>query len=424
MTLEIESWIDELRTRREMTVHEIDVEHCAPWALVDGSVERPDKRFFRVVGVQGTNAESIRLFIDQPEIGVLAFIFARLDGRVYVLSQAKDEPGNQGITQLAPTIQATRSNFELAHGGEGVPYFSYVTQNAAATGIIHDSQSSEHGERFWRKHNRNLSLRIDERISPISARYRWFPFSELCAEMDSDFLVNTDARSVLSSTPWAELVDSGRRPFDGTSDWCQSLEQSFHSPSHTADVREASAQLFTARRQQNVQPSLIPLPLERLANADEEEWLTFIDVTSATREVDHWRQPIYKAKRTEKNCLLLARRGGERVAILRLAYETGLTNGVEWSVTSNGRNAPLDVNRLLESGVIEAGVRQTEEGSRFFHCLSQFDLVVTDLEVDADSLIVEGFRAVTLGALNTLAGTSGMTTNELRTAMSLLLKWL
>lgn len=423
MTSEIEAWIDEIRAHNDMTIDEIDLDTCDSWKLINGAVERADQRFFRIVGVLGSDTENVRLFIDQPEVGVLAFLFARINGRMLVLCQAKDEPGNEGITQLAPTIQATRSNFELAHGGTPVPYFSLTSEKSSATRVIHDSQSSEHGERFWHKHNRNVSIQVHERIDPVSDRFRWFPFSQLCADMETDFLVNTDARSVLSSTPWEELADDGRLPFDGTSVWQLSLGRSFRSPLTESDVHAASVQLAEARRNWRHHPTHVPLALERLTNTNESEWLTYLAVTTSTREIGNWCQPIYTARESEKNFLLLARRDGDLVAVLRLAQESGLSNGVEWSVTSNGRETSPLITRLRETAEICSSVCQTEEGSRFLNCLAEFDVVVTDSEVDVDSLSAGGFRAVSIGALNRLAASSGSTTNELRTAMSLLLRW-
>jgi oxidase EvaA len=421
---EIDAWIGEIRARRDMVVREISLNDCDPWELVDGSVERPDYRFFRIVGVSGSEPESVRIFIDQSEVGVLAFLFTRIDGRVHVLCQAKDEPGNEGITQVAPTIQATRSNFELAHGGTAVPYFAFVSDDSASADVINDCLLSEHGERFWGKSNRNLSMSVTETVKPHSSRYEWFPLADLCAEMDTDFLVNTDARSVLSSAPWAELVDSGRLPFDGESEWHRSLQRSFLSDATEGDVRDATGPLVTARQELSEQSRLAPLTANRLTDSNASEWLTFLDVSSATREVGHWRQPIYVARDDETNFLLLARRQGELVAILRLADERGLTNGVEWSVTGTGRHTAAVISQLHDSGRVVARVRQTEEGSRFNRCLSHSELVVTDSEIDPEALAVEGYCAVTLGALNQLACTSGCTTNELRTAMSLLLGWL
>lgn len=419
---DLDNWVNAFRDSPTMVVDDVDLEHCEPWSIVDGVLTRPDSRFFRVIGVD--NGKRHQLFIDQPEVAVMGFALADFGATRHILVQAKDEPGNQFLTQIAPTIQATKSNFESAHGGTDVPYFDFFTQPSVSRRVLNDSQSSEHGERFWKKQNRNLTVLSSEAPPPVGPRYRWFAVSDLLASLDVDFLVNTDARSVVAAAPWAELCNPGHAPFAGDSDFQRLLSASFHPEGERDALSEVLAHLENARRQVQSAPTFVPVTSDRLRDVSAKEWVRFIRASSTSREVNEWAQPIYETSGVEINTLVVARRRGELVVLIRLAEELGLRTDVEWSTTSSTDNVPDIVTRLLTQGDIKSTLWQTEEGSRFFRSLGRFDLIDCDVEVSDDDLRDEGLHAVNLATFNRLLGTSAVTTNELRTAASLMLQWL
>lgn len=416
----LERWMATFRENPSMSVSDIELSACAPWRFEHGTVNRPDGRFFRIIGI--SEPGRVQLFLDQPEVGLLGFVFADFDGTRHVLVQAKDEPGNEGLTQIAPTVQATKSNTERAHGGIEVPYVE-AFDAAPGARVLNHSQSSEHGERFWKKQNRNMAILLSAAPAPVGDRYSWFPVADIAAALDEDFVVNTDARSVLAATPWTELCGPGRQPFDGASDFAHALSASFTSPLNDLDVANATALLAEARQRTRASSAAIALTPERLVDRSAHEWVRFIEVTSATREVSRWTQPIYETRGTEDCSLVLARRRGELVVIVRLAVEKGLRSLVEWSTTTNSQTTPKAVDDLLAVGRVVTTVRQTEEGSRFFHSHARFDIVDSDREINDDELRRDGLCAMSLGAFNQILGADGTTTNELRTAASLLLRW-
>ena len=97
----------------------------------DGAVLRHKTgRFFSICGVTFTSTptehKAMELtLIDQQEIGILGFIVAKSGGQLAFLCQAKAEPGNIELVQLAPTLQATASNYQQIHGGLAQPFLDY-----------------------------------------------------------------------------------------------------------------------------------------------------------------------------------------------------------------------------------------------------------------------------------------------------------
>ena len=86
--------------------------------------------------------------IVQDEIGILGFIVKKIDGILYFLVQAKIEPGNINIIQLSPTLQATKSNYQLKHGG-GEPDYMHYFFNVSKENLLFDVLLSEEGTRFF-----------------------------------------------------------------------------------------------------------------------------------------------------------------------------------------------------------------------------------------------------------------------------------
>ena len=75
-------------------------------------------KFFSIEGVRvKTNHLTwSQPIINQPEIGILGIITAKVEGIQYFLMQVKIEPGNVNLCQLSPTLQATKSNYTRVHG--------------------------------------------------------------------------------------------------------------------------------------------------------------------------------------------------------------------------------------------------------------------------------------------------------------------
>src|SRR5207249_2629999 len=115
--------------------------------------------------------------IDQPEVGILGFLFRGRDP-VELLVQAKFEPGNVNLIQLAPTVQATRSNYTRMHGGT-VPHLVDEFIHSSASPILDQSQP-EQGTVFLQKRNRNMLVGID-RITGLEPRddYAWISLPSL-----------------------------------------------------------------------------------------------------------------------------------------------------------------------------------------------------------------------------------------------------
>lgn len=151
----------------------------------DAHFGREDGKFFRLLGVKITNAGREVMSWGQPmiqEIGEgLVVLVQATDERqhrpVYLVA-ARAEPGNYhapGHVLLAPTIQASRSNLEGAHGGSRPPRAELLRGREYNGRRLH-----EDGGRFIGKTNCYVILELpQEEVGPLNADERWFSRAEL-----------------------------------------------------------------------------------------------------------------------------------------------------------------------------------------------------------------------------------------------------
>lgn len=213
---EIRKWLERQLSEADFSVNEISLGDSASWKYENGLLRHKSGLFFQIIGLQWNELGGACLeqpFINQREIGTLAFFVRSNNGRKQLLVQGKIEPGNIGVIQLAPSYQATKSNSSRVHGGAFPPLTELMNSDKMA--ILYDKQQSEQGTRFLYKRNRNAIGLVNEDFS-VPQSHMWVDSETIFDMMNQDYLVNTDARSVLICSPWQLLTE--RLPFSRYSD--------------------------------------------------------------------------------------------------------------------------------------------------------------------------------------------------------------
>ncbi len=401
-TCELAGWLRSLRAVPDMRVEPIPFATCEPWRVESGRLCRPDGRFFAL-----SSPELGRVILEQPEVGLLAFVLVEEPGGPFLVVHAKDEPGNMFLTQLSPTIQATRSNFERVHGGRSTPMLQSLPVHGT---VLSDSLHSEHAAFFWRKRNRNVLVRLPPERLKLDSRLRMFPVRELLDLMLVDHTVNTDARSVLATAPWDELA--GGCPFARqTNGFGALLRESYQGVEDWAAAQDFLARHRRPHRRRH--PQRLPLDLDPTA----EVWgrgdrVRFLRVTSSTREVATWCQPIHQPAAEDRQTLLCRPTAGGLQFHLRVEQSEALPGAAEFAPTLSGTEE-------VPPGETVAVLHQTDEGGRFWQAACRYEIRL----VDADPAS-PGTFSVNLRQLQRLTACAETTTNELRTLVSMLLYWL
>jgi oxidase EvaA len=359
--------------------------------------------------------------IDQPELGWLGFVVRKAGDGVEWLVQAKTEPGNVRGTQLAPTLQATRSNYTQVHGGQPSRFLDLFRAGGA---VISDGPHSEQGSAFLWKFNRNTTIGLPSghEVAMRDHRWTWCDARRLRDCLGRSYTVNTDARSVIATSPWALLADGG------TLFTAEPLVRSYRGSGQLVDsLLQRVAGTGPPRSWWSWAPldarSGFRLGRGAIYDADDREVVVFREVTTADREVSQWCQPFLTQTRPGPETLLVRILDGAAEVFIRLEHELGLGNRQEFGPSAMGsEHMPPYVTQLVESpeSVELIRIDQSDEGGRFMQAQGSYRIVLTHEDSDRRRRHPFG-QWVPLWALEKLVRHPGATTNELRTLTSLLL---
>lgn len=394
------------------------------WHAVPGTevIRHRNAHFFTVEGVTVTSAagEWDQPIIVQPEVGLLGIIAREFNGVLHFLMQNKAEPGNRNGIQLSPTVQATRSNFTQAHGGDSVPYLHYFLDPAQADAtVLADVRQSEHGGTFLWKRNRNVIIEVFDDV-PTAPGFTWLTLGQIAELMQVDDLANMDTRSVLACLPYAGDCRVAPTPIAAEDDSFQAaLWRSYHADERCSLLPSGIASWITKTRSKH-RSQVRPAALHRLAgwrfgpdrisSVDSESFtIVGVSVEACGREVRRWDQPMITVDESGLVALIVRRRDGLLHALVQLLDEPGNADGAEIAPTvqvgpttrAGGHTGPRSSLRERVLAAEPADTRYdtmlSDEGGRFLG-VSHRHLVVECDDVEAPP----GFRWVTLHDLGLL----------------------
>jgi dTDP-4-dehydro-6-deoxy-alpha-D-glucopyranose 2,3-dehydratase len=442
----IHAWREAQRQRSDFRCDPVPLSELPAWRLDEGEIAHHTGGFFRIVGVHTQSDHkgidgNMQPFILQPEIGILGILAKPGADGPQILVQAKTEPGNVGAVQLAPSFQCTPSNYTQRHGGERAPFLDFFA-NPTGARVISDLCQSEQGTRFLGKFNRNMVVEIAPGAAPeAGGAWRWVPAFELLQLVQAQNVLNTDARSVLVSTPWGYF--SHGAPFArwrGTGGFGEQLLLSYTAGEDRAEHATNDLLAWIAQRRRDTSVANTRVALASLPGWQSDGTaiqprgtgsfaVRGFRVRARDREVPEWDQPLVDSAGCGLVALLCQRRAGVLHLLMRAKAEPGLGNTIEFTaavqippgeIAASEPEAALAALAAGASGaVVHLRCEQSEEGGRFFQ--DRNDYVVAEIP---DSLPIdddEELRWVTLAQLETLCTRPGLVTNEARSAASLLL---
>ena len=343
-TTEVISWMSEQNEDVEVSVVPCELKNIDGWIYdeVKGLIRHTSNRFFSIEGIKIScnfleKEEWQQPIIVQPEIGFLGIITKKFKGILHFLLQAKIEPGNINNVQLAPTLQATRSNYTQVHKGREPIFLDYF-RNAKPKQILVDQLQSEQGGRFLRKRNRNIIIIIDEDISP-QEQFTWLTLGQIKQLTQYDNLVNMDTRSVISCCEFGGHEVNAIDVIDfllycpPSNPYTQKLLKSaLISDTALHSINEILSFLTQIK-------SLCDLNVERIKLGELKDWIVdkmeirhqrnelfkviAVDVEIDNREVEKWSQPMIQTMQ-EGLCAFVAK---EINGVLHFAVQAKIESG-------------------------------------------------------------------------------------------------
>lgn len=426
-------WLEQLLSKEDFSQSPMALSDSRAWRVEAGAFRHRSGRFFNVVGIHAVTQDGLLVqqpMLEQREIGNLALIVRRGDDGMEILVQAKAEPGNVGTFQLAPSCQATASNTARVHGGVPPPMVEWFGEVKRGE-LVADSLQSEQGTRFLGKRNRNCTLLITEQLIP-GPYHAWLPVRALCALLGSDHLLNTDLRSTLLCSDW-DLLSSGT-PFAGAG-FARTL--SISNQLADAAAWEPLSDILTALQRPahwHSAPEVVPLSSLQGWRLSEEGIepiagypfrVRHIQVRSRSREVAAWDQPIVDSAGVGEVWLPMAEWEGAPHFLFRIVAEPGfgarmeLTPAIIVEPGARAQHGAFEAS-LMHSGRVLISCFQSEEGGRFL--MDENHYVIID--VGTVTTPPEDCHWLSLAQIRALLRRGESLTNEARSVLSLLLKWL
>jgi oxidase EvaA len=419
------SWIKQQNNVVNVSVRKVSFSKLQKWHLDKerGNLRHDSGQFFSIDGIRiNTTIGDIKSWdqpiINQPEVGYLGFITKDISGILHFLVQAKIEPGNVNCVQLSPTLQATRSNFKQIHGGKKPPYLEYF-QKANKDQILLDQLQSEQGGRFLKKRNRNIIIQVDEEI-PLFENYKWLTLGQLKSLMQTENLVNMDARTVISGIPLGSVdpqsIDLfcflGKLSFNGSR-----MLKSTLNPDDNLNSIEQIITFMTDIKSSNT------LDIRKISLIDMDGWeitdteikrfdnrffkIIGVDVEISNREVTSWSQPMVEPAQEGLCAFVCKEINGKIHFAVQAKSECGNHDVVEFAPTvqtltgdyrSQKIRIPfLDYVLFAPTEKIYFDTKQSEEGGRFYKEQNRNMIVLAGDEIPIE--LPENFIWMTLNQL-------------------------
>jgi dTDP-4-dehydro-6-deoxy-alpha-D-glucopyranose 2,3-dehydratase len=384
------AWLRERTTASRWDVRRVPLDSMAFWPIgpTDCAIRHRSGRFFSVLGVtveDEANVTTGQPIIEQSEIGVLGLALRVNQNELQFLLQSKFEPGNINGVQLAPTVQATYSNYTRVHEGRYTEYLDLFGPRFSAQRLV-DQVQPEHGAFFLGKFNRNIAVMVDDDV-PAHPSYCWTSLTELRRLLLIDNAVGMSLRSVLACV-LARLFDRAPERWRGgprivpSARWNQVSSPSalhmLHWRTIVAERRCGLDELADWRIVDGALASDLHAPFVVVG----------VDVTASGREVVRWQQPMFQFDAIGLVAAALRRRDGEPQLLVHAASEVGYRGfrtlaPTHVSYGSFARLAPhgqwfREVCERADATSVLYRTILSEEGGRFRHFQNEY--VVLELE--------------------------------------------
>ncbi|HZD14754.1 MAG TPA: NDP-hexose 2,3-dehydratase family protein [Pseudonocardiaceae bacterium] len=439
-----DEWMAARIAASKVHVERIEFRDLQGWSFSreTGNLGHISGKFFSLQGIhvltdRGAMSQWLQPILVQPEIGILGIIAREFDGVLHFLMQAKMEPGNIGLVQLSPTVQATRSNYTGVHRGQPIRYHEYFTGKRPSRVLV-DVLQSELSAWFYHKRNRNTVVEVTDEVQ-VTDEFCWLTLGQIHQIMRIKNLINMPTRSVLSCIP---LGDAGIAIGSAQSGFAGAVARSFvKSRSDPQAMFNLLSWITSVRTRRELIARLVPLTDTEAAGWTRTERsvrhisgrffeVVAVSVHGAGREVDSWRQPLLSPAGRGLLVFLTKQIGDVLHVLIQARVDAGTLNVAELAPTvqchpGNYSHLPAE-QRPPYLGYVLAADRtrvrydtmQSEEGGRFYQAENRYMVIEVEPEFSDHNDPPEDFRWVTLNQLNQLLGHSNYLNVEARTLLA------
>lgn len=353
--VELTAYLQETLALSNFQLEEIELADQAEWVVRQGVLSHRSGGFFHVTGCLEGDQEHLVLY--QPQGAFNGLLVCVQDGVVYVLLQARVEPGNSGVVQYGPTIQSTPANYLRLHKGKKTPYIELFFDYDSNVQPLHTSTQLDLGKRYFQK-TKTLNYVQTSGLMATEENMIWAPLHVAAEAAGINHFLNTDLRSMIGVFDWDGLMNPKARE-QGEEVRLPVLNRRHETQSRITPITELNNWLFNRQGVADISGIGVSVKMIR---------------TSCTnREVSNWAQPLMYTEGEGLIVLLQRHVDGELQVLVTLGEEYGIS-GKSVMLPSFMRYPEEKNTNDVQSGVLLYDVLQSEEGGRFYKSVNRYQV--------------------------------------------------
>ncbi len=407
---ELETFLQNTIEQSDFTLSRVKLSEQQDWNLIHGVLGHKTGGFFYITGLIDNISDEEQLVLYQPQSAFNGLVIHKQDKKVYILLQARIEPGNSGIGQYGPTIQSTPANYLRFHGGKETPYFDFFFKYSPEVQPIANSTQLDLGKRYFQK-SKVLSYVESSSLVKTEENMIWAPLEVIADVLHHDNFLNTDLRSMISVFDWDIFLS------EDSDSISYMTSSSVENPSFDHNLSGKNmGKLVPISKLQNWE-----LKDEGIVDqADSGISVNLYKVACTNREVKTWVQPLLCASNRGLITLLMRQVNNTFEFLLSYRSEFGISGEkvlLPTYIVYPGENFQNQTTSDKEGQVLSE-VIQSEEGGRFYLNENLYQVILVD----------RGFVGnkdqfwISLAHLKELLKTSNKVSIQLRCIASLILK--
>jgi oxidase EvaA len=198
---DIINWFTDIKANCEVEFKQIPLNRVRDWIIGDQEIKHKDKKFFSVIAVEVKASNREVTSWTQPLIryssnGLIGFVVKKINGVLHFLVQARVDPCNYNVIEIAPTVACTESDFKLDQSDKH-PFLDMFT-NPDDSQVRYSSMQSDEGGRFYQSQNKHIVIEVPQTEKlDLPFNYLWVTYGQII-EMVKHNYFNIDTRGMIA----------------------------------------------------------------------------------------------------------------------------------------------------------------------------------------------------------------------------------
>ncbi|MGY5351960.1 NDP-hexose 2,3-dehydratase family protein [Wenyingzhuangia sp. IMCC45533] len=350
---ELKDFIQNISRKFKHRLTAISMEDQSNWSFEDGILSHSSKGFFNVTGVENINNVSDQdLILYQPQSALTGLLLCKKNGGVYVLLQARIEPGNTGIIQYGPTVQSTPANYLKMHGGKSTPFIDEFIHFKPGINLITHSIQHDLGKRYYQKSKSHHYIETEDLV-PCDDHMIWASTESIFRLLSENNLLNVDLRSLLAVFNWDDFYQ----------------DKSIETKTVSAIFNDKNIIIPSSKHRLTTITALNNWEITNTKVASKKEGLPTICMfhfIGESREVSQWSQPLFCVEGMGLVQLITRTINSTTEYLITVGNEAGISTDfavypTNYWYAEETKNIESSINGELISEFI-----QCDEGGRFY----------------------------------------------------------